>query len=367
MADVLKSRNMKTMRNHIFIKVNRVALFVLLWGLCLIQPMDIHAENDGEAAFDVEAGVASLLSVDGEVDAKWSSIQITPEEATYGANIEVLSEEGRVWREIEEQVGSIAMAVASNYVYVREDADIESEAIGKAYGNTIVIIVGEEEREDEIWYQIESGEIKGYIRSDLLVTGEELALLVLNGKVDRAYLESPEDWIGVLSKEEEERLLAEQQAQREAELARLEEQRIAALENSGATQEAKDAAAGGDTSLLRQQIVDYAMQFLGNRYISGGTSLEGGTDCSGFTCFIYKDFGYSIDRTPAGQYNSAGRTISYSEIQPGDIICYGNGTCTHVAIYIGNGQIIHSANSRKGVVIYEADYDTIMAVKSILD
>lgn len=95
--------------------------------------------------------------------------------------------------------------------------------------------------------------------------------------------------------------------------------------------------------------------------------MSGGTDCSGFTCFIYKDFGYTIDRTPAGQYNNAGRNISYSEIKPGDIICYGNGKCTHVAIYIGNGQIIHSANSRKGVVIYEADYDNIMAVKSILE
>ncbi len=355
------------MRNHIFIKVNRVVLFVALWVLCLIQPIDIQAENDGEAAFDVEAGVASLLSVEINPGEKWSMVKITPEEAIYGANIEVLSEEGRVWREVEDKVGPVAMAVASNYVYVREDADIESEAIGKAYGNTVVTILGEKESEEDIWYEIKSGDITGYIRSDLLVTGEELAVLLMEGKVDREYLENPEEWTGVLSREEEEKLLAEQQAQREAELARLEAERLAALENSDATEEANDAAAGGDTSLLRQQIVDYAMQFLGNRYINGGTSLTGGTDCSGFTCFIYKDFGYTIDRTPAGQYNNAGRTISYSEIQPGDIICYGNGKCTHVAIYIGNGQIIHSANSRKGVVIYEADYDNIMAVKSIID
>lgn len=320
-----------------------------------------------EVSFDVEGGVASFMTAKDETADKWATVRITPEEALYGANIEVLSEEGRLWKEIETSVGNVAIAVASNYVYVRSDASTSSEIIGKAYGDSVVTIVGEKQDEEDIWYEIESGDIKGYIRSDLLVTGEELALLIMNGDVDRAYIETPEQWEDVLSKEEEEQLAKEQQAQREAELARLEAERQAAMQNSSATEEAKEAATGGDTSMLRQQIVDYSMQFLGNCYINGGTSLSGGTDCSGFTCFIYKDFGYTIDRTPAGQYNNAGRTISYSEIRPGDIICYGNGKCTHVALYIGNGQIIHSANSRKGVVIYEADYDNIMAVKSILD
>ena len=93
-----------------------------------------------------------------------------------------------------------------------------------------------------------------------------------------------------------------------------------------------------------------------------------GTDCSGFTSLIYAEFGYSVSRTPEGQLANDGRSVDYSEIQPGDIICYGSGgKCTHVALYIGDGQIIHSANSRKGVVIYQADYDTIMGVKNIID
>ena len=71
--------------------------------------------------------------------------------------------------------------------------------------------------------------------------------------------------------------------------------------------------------------------------------MEGGTDCSGFTSLIYAEFGYSVSRTPAGQLSNAGRSISYSEIQPGDIICYGSkGKCTHVAMYIGDGRYIHS-------------------------
>lgn len=346
--------------------MHRVVMLIAVCMLCVLQSSTIQADYDGEAAFDVEAGVASLLSVK-EPSAAFAEIHITDDEIIYGANREVLSEEARIWREIEETVGKIGVAVASNYVYVRNEADIESEAIAKAYGDTVVTITGTEENEDDLWYRVESGEVQGYIRSDLLVTGEELGAFIQNGELSREYIENPENWTTVLTKEEEALLFAEQQVAAAAEAARLEEERIAALQNSSAIEEAKDEAVGGDTSLLRQQIVDYAMQFLGNQYISGGTTLAGGTDCSGFTCFIYADFGYSIERTPAGQYNNAGRTISYSEIQPGDIICYGSERCTHVALYIGNGQIIHSANSRKGVVIYEADYDTIMAVKSILE
>ncbi len=119
---------------------------------------------------------------------------------------------------------------------------------------------------------------------------------------------------------------------------------------------------------LRGQIVEYAMQFLGNKYVHGGQTLAGGTDCSGFTSLIYADFGYSLSRTPGGQLSGAGRGIEYSEIQPGDIICYGSGgTCTHVALYIGNGQIIHSSTPIKGVVIGNAGYTTILGVRNVID
>ncbi len=323
----------------------RLALAVAVVFVMGVQCMQVQAEDSGEAAFELEAGAASLFGVD-EILYTQDEIDVSDAEKIYGANLAVLSAEAELWKEIEEKVGTVAVAVASNYVYMRSDADIGSQAVAKAYGDSVVKITGMKENEEDIWYQVESDGISGYIRSDLLVTGEELALLILNEDVSRDYIENPDEWKDVLTKEEEEQLLAVQQAEQQA---------------------IKVEAVTGDISLLRQQIVEYSMQFLGNSYVSGGSSLAGGTDCSGFTCFIYKDFGYNIDRTPAGQYNNAGRLISYSEIKPGDIICYGNGSCTHVALYIGNGQIIHSANSRKGVVIYEADYDNIMAVKSILD
>lgn len=112
------------------------------------------------------------------------------------------------------------------------------------------------------------------------------------------------------------------------------------------------------------------MQYLGNRYVHGGQSLASGTDCSGFTCYVYQAFGYQLSRTPQGQYTSAGQSIDMAQIQPGDVICYSsNGSsCTHVGLYIGNGQIIHAANSRKGVIISNYDYDgVILGVRSIVE
>ena len=121
------------------------------------------------------------------------------------------------------------------------------------------------------------------------------------------------------------------------------------------------------TSELRMAIVNYALQFVGNPYILGGQSLAG-TDCSGFTCYVLRDFGINVARTPSGQYASAGRTVSLAEAQPGDIICYGYGGCSHVALYIGNGQIVQESNPRRGLEVNSVYFmSNIIAVKNVID
>ena len=106
-------------------------------------------------------------------------------------------------------------------------------------------------------------------------------------------------------------------------------------------------------------IVDYATQFVGNPYVWGGTSLTSGADCSGFTQSVYAQFGYSLPRTSYEQQNW-GTEVSYADAQPGDLICYGG----HVAIYMGNGQIVHASNSRDGIKISNyATYRTILSVR----
>lgn len=109
-------------------------------------------------------------------------------------------------------------------------------------------------------------------------------------------------------------------------------------------------------------VVDYATQFVGNPYVWGGTSLTNGADCSGFTQSVYANFGVSIPRTSYEQQN-AGYEVPYSEAQPGDLICYGG----HVAIYMGNGQIVHASNSRDGIKISnDATYRTILSVRRLV-
>ncbi|MCI9676899.1 MAG: hypothetical protein HFH06_14290 [Lachnospiraceae bacterium] len=119
-----------------------------------------------------------------------------------------------------------------------------------------------------------------------------------------------------------------------------------------------NSASGGD---LGKQIANYACQFIGNPYVSGGTSLTSGADCSGFTYRVYADFGYSLPRTST-QQRSAGTGVSYDEAQPGDLICYEG----HVAIYIGNNLIVHASSSRTGIKISNAQYKTILSVRRIV-
>ena len=110
-----------------------------------------------------------------------------------------------------------------------------------------------------------------------------------------------------------------------------------------------------------REVADYALQFIGNPYVYGGTSLTNGADCSGFVQSVYKHFGYSLPRTSTEQ-RSAGREVSYSEAQPGDLICYAG----HVAIYIGNGQIVHASTPSTGIKVGNAAYRTILSVRRIV-
>lgn len=110
-----------------------------------------------------------------------------------------------------------------------------------------------------------------------------------------------------------------------------------------------------------QQIANFACKYIGYPYVAGGTSLTNGADCSGFVMAVYQAFGYSLPRSSYAQ-SAAGRGVSYSEAQPGDIIYYGG----HVGIYIGNGQIVHASTERSGIKITSATYRSIITVRRIV-
>lgn len=374
-----------------------------------------EVQTDSPAAHEYTQLNDDLISIDNE------AVSLT----NYSEPVAEPYEEEGSYPEYEKK---LAIAQVNNYVNVRSDASTDSEILGKIYNGAVAEILGETEGVDGLWFHITSGSVEGYIKAEYFIYGEEasesleqyvtqyvtVAVDKLNVRSEQdssskkigyfvlgekaKLLENCGDWIkvafspsttGYVSSEYvtivEEYLYAKSIDEEKAELAALEEiaRREAEFSVPSASSldtQTQDSAPSFDTAVadtsyttnseLRSSIVEYAMQYLGNRYVHGGQSLSSGTDCSGFTCYLYAEYGYSLSRTPSGQLSNAGRSITMEEAQPGDIICYssnGGKSCTHVALYIGDNQIIHAANSRKGVIISDVYYSTIVGVKNVID
>lgn len=118
-----------------------------------------------------------------------------------------------------------------------------------------------------------------------------------------------------------------------------------------------DNASGSENG---KKLAKYACQFIGNPYVSGGTSLTNGADCSGFVYRLYSDFNYSVART-SYQLRSEGKEVAYADAQPGDIICYDG----HVGIYVGGGYIVHASTAKTGIKVSNANYRTILSVRRV--
>lgn len=339
-------------------------------------------------------------------------VLLTEEQTSVQETVDMPAEEPEV-----SEYTAFAIADVSRYVNVRSMPSTDGEIIGKIYDGAVAQIL-ESAGEQEDWYRIISGNVEGYIKAEFFIAGEAAAAVmdsyvvsyarVVADKLNvRAEASTEADRVGYLLEGEEARVLEQCDEWLRVQYTSGEEGYVAAqyvmsredysyamtLEEAQLA-ESQDAERRGRKPVvkekepeeilqivppavtyssneeLRKQIVEYALQFVGNKYINGGSSLTKGTDCSGFTCYIYRDFGYSISRTPSGQYTSAGRSIEAEEIQPGDIICYssnGGKSCTHVALYIGEGQIVHAANSRKGVITGETDFEPIIGIKNVID
>lgn len=321
--------------------------------------------------------------------------------------------------ESSDEYGNLAIANVEKYVNVRTEPNTDSEIVGKMYDNSVAQILETVGEGDDQWFQVVSGSVEGYIKSEYFIYGEAAAAVIddyviryavvkadrLNvrqeptteakriGYVDFGekvkILEIGEEWHKVQYTEEKTGFVSAEYVSVEEEFVyakSMEEERkekeaqalLAARNNESDEAKPENATIRevipptdySNVSELRTAIVNYAMQFLGNKYVHGGRSLVTGTDCSGFTSYTYAAFGYSLSRTPQGQWGSNGRQISMDEIQPGDIVCYSSsgGKCTHVALYIGNGQVIHAANPRSGVIISNVYYDnTFIGIKNVLD
>ena len=310
-----------------------------------------------------DGAVAEIVAVAGEQD-EWFQITSGNVEGYIKAEFFLY---GEAATEVMDQYVTRFAQVKADRLNVRAGQSTEEACIGHLDQDEKVKLIedcGE-------WLHVQYTERKdGYVAAEYVTVLEEYTYAKT--------LEEEQAQIAAEKEQQEQaQIAAEKEQEEQAQIAAEKEQEKQAEPDVKAEQETVveqttevPSVAYTSNEELRKEIVNYAMQYVGNKYVSGGSSLASGTDCSGFTCFIYADFGYSISRTPKGQYSGAGRSIDYSEIQPGDIICYssnGGKSCTHVALYIGDGQIVHAANSRKGVIVGAADYSPIIGVKNVID
>ena len=165
-----------------------------------------------------------------------------------------------------------------------------------------------------------------------------------------------------IEKEEAERLEAERLEAERLEAERLEAERIEARNQTVNNQVDYSVAYGIESN---SEVANFAMQFVGNPYVSGGTSLTNGADCSGFVMAVYANFGVSLPRTTTGQAQS-GYPVDINNIQAGDIISYGyNGYVSHSALYVGNGMIVHASTPELGIRLDNMNIMPIVTIRRI--
>lgn len=192
------------------------------------------------------------------------------------------------------------------------------------------------------------------------------------GSVSALAKQTEEETQKFVAKKEEAAQIREERRIEKAENAseKAEQEKAAALESIRQTVEdaKKKAAEEAEAKRVakRQAVVDFALQFEGNPYVYGGTSLTNGADCSGFVMSVFANFGYSLPRVAAAQCDASTKK-DISQIEPGDLVFYGSGAIDHVALYIGDGKIIHASGAATGIKISNYDYEQPTAIGTFME
>lgn len=162
--------------------------------------------------------------------------------------------------------------------------------------------------------------------------------------------------------------VSEVQGYQEAKAEVIAQERLEAEAAAEAARKAEEERKAAEAARLemRQGIVDFALQFVGNPYVYGGTSLTNGADCSGFVMSVFAEFGYELPRVAAAQC-SASEKKSVADIEAGDLVFYGEGCIDHVALYIGDGKIVHASTAATGIKVSDYDYRAPAAVGSFVE
>lgn len=361
-----------------FVKVTTIALSAMLFG----------------SSFSLQANAANLSSVLPEGGINIMFTQDSALEVLQLDETDMIKEQEWVR---EESCENIAISIAHDYINIRSNSDQDSEVLGKLYRDSAGTILSKQGD----WYEIQSGSVTGFVKAEYCATGKEAEVLIkelgtrmAKVRVDRLLVrneataegavlgmvvlddelvitEETEEWVkvdieegfGWISKDfitiYTEFKYAES---REEEAARLqkeaEERRRLAQQNAQNTVPVVVSSEGNASGIA---VAEYAVQFVGNPYVWGGTSLTNGVDCSGFTMKIYEAYGVALPHSSSAQRKQGYAVDGLENAQPGDLICYSG----HVAIYIGDGMIVHASNEKDGIKVSNAAYRKILAIRRI--
>lgn len=285
---------------------------------------------------------------------------------------------------------NLGVSLASDYINVRSSPkeDGINNIVGKFPGYAGCNILGEENG----WYKIKSGSVTGYVRKDLIATGDTAqnlavqhaqVMAIVNTESLNVRSEASTDskaWTAVTSGQRY-NVLNQLDGWVQLELDAGDDDGedqgafVSTRDNNVTVQYALQEAieyypaveAANAAMAFRNKIVNFACQFVGNRYVWGGTSLTHGCDCSGFTQSVLKNFGIQVPRVSRDQART-GTKVTSANMRPGDLIFYANrsGTINHVGMYIGNGQVVNAASTRSGIRIYRWNYRTPVAIRNVI-
>lgn len=267
--------------------------------------------------------------------------------------------------------------ISSGNLNIRQEASTDSEVVGILTNHNACELL--EDAGD--WYKVTSGKVTGYVSKQYLVIGDE-AEAIAEQEIKTVATVNTET-LNVRAEKSTEAEVLSQVGNSEAftvnsvadgwveisvddSVGYISQDYVTLAQALPTAKTIEQVKYGDGVSDVRASVVSYALQFVGNRYVWGGTSLENGIDCSGFTMRILGKYGISLPHSSKAQ-PSYGTKISASEAKPGDLFFYGSGrSISHVAIYIGNGQIVHASNKRDGIKVSNAFYRSPICVARYL-
>ena len=368
-----------------------------------------NAGTDGASVGSVQVGgFADMASTDNKVSAAHSRKIEDTVVVSEGYTRDLKENTGLT--EEEEGFKKLVIARVNDYVNVRDLPSEEGNIVGKLYNKSVGNFIEEENG----WYKIKSGSVEGYVKGEYCVTGDEavdyakevgtriatvttttlkvreqpgleetvLGLVPIedelivteeldgwvkvnieegDGYVSNEYVTLSTEFVKAESIEEERARLEKEEAARRAaqeaankKMASNKASSSSQTTDGGKTYQNPTGSSGSD-------VVKFAMQFVGNPYVYGGTSLTNGADCSGFVMSVYNNFGVSLPHSSAADRNVGAAVNGIENAQPGDIVCYSG----HVGIYAGNGQLVHASTSKTGIIVSSATYRPILSIRRI--